>query len=120
MKKFVLFCFTSTVILFVAGIKEKSAQLTNATKNVKFNSAPLSVTSMVLNKANLNKSEDSAFIKKYYLQKNCDNKITSLCLVGGGLKVAGIGVLTFSKDYELFLKTKPIKKIRQIHLLHYL
>lgn len=43
---------------------------------------------------------DPAYDKAYYLKKSRNNRIASLCLAGGGLVIAGIGALTFPKNYD--------------------
>jgi hypothetical protein len=71
-------------------------------------------TEMTVSKINLNSSHFSfeknvlqsapdpepAYDKAYYLKKSRNNRIASLCLVGGGLVIAGIGALTFPKNYD--------------------
>ncbi len=73
------------------------------------------VTEIPVNKINLNSSyfsfkknvlesmpdPEPVHDKAYYLKKSRDNRIASLCLVGGGLVIGGIGALTFPKDYDL-------------------
>lgn len=72
-------------------------------------------TEMPVNKIELTKSQNflakdqvlanpdpgTMYDKAYYLKKSRNNRIASLCLVGGGFVIAGIGVLTFPKDYDI-------------------
>jgi hypothetical protein len=48
--------------------------------------------------------------KDYYLKKSRDNRIASLCLVGGGFVIAGIGALTFPKDYDMIFENGSEKE----------
>ncbi len=89
-------------IILVALILSSTGIVTNAQNiNIHTMDKPLAVTSMFINKANLNNSPDSAFNKEYYLKKSRNNRIASLCLVGGGLVIAGIGALTFPKNFDV-------------------
>lgn len=82
------------------------------------------VTEMPASKINLNNNHFSfekialqstpdpvpAYDKAYYLKKSRNNRIASLCLVGGGLVIAGIGALTFPKDYDLVFENASDKE----------
>jgi hypothetical protein len=71
-------------------------------------------TEMPVSKINLNNSHFSftknalqptpdpepAHDKDYYQKKSRNNRIASICLAGGGLVIAGIGALTFPKNYD--------------------
>ncbi len=73
------------------------------------------ITEMPASKIDITKSQDflaknevfsnpdpgTIYDKAYYLKKSRNNRIASLCLVGGGFVIAGIGVLTFPKDYDI-------------------
>lgn len=98
-------------IIFVTLILSFTGVVTNA-QNIKRLTLdkPMAATSMYINKANLNNSPDSAYNKEYYLKKSRNNRIASLCLVGGGLVIAGIGALTFPKDYDLIFENGTEKE----------
>ena len=48
--------------------------------------------------------------KAYYLKKSRNNRIASFSLVGGGLVIAGIGALTFPKDYDIIFGNSSEKE----------
>ena len=53
---------------------------------------------------------EPAHDKAYYLKKSRDNRIASLCLVGGGFVIAGIGALSFPKDYDIIFENSSEKE----------
>ena len=53
---------------------------------------------------------ETVFDKAYYLKKSRNNRIASFCLVGGGLVIAGIGALTFPKDYDIIFDNSSEKE----------
>lgn len=46
----------------------------------------------------------------FYLKKSRNNRIASICLAGGGVVIAGIGALTFPKDYDVFFDNGNAKE----------
>ncbi len=53
---------------------------------------------------------ETIYDKAYYLKKSRNNRIASFCLVGGGLVIAGIGALTFPKDYDILFDNSSEKE----------
>lgn len=53
---------------------------------------------------------EPTYDKAYYLKKSRNNRIASLCLVGGGFVIAGIGALTFPKDYDIIFENSSEKE----------
>ena len=98
-------------IILVTLILSSTGVVTNAQNiNSIIMDKPLAATSMFISNANTNNNPDSAFNKEYYLKKSRNNRIASLCLVGGGLVIAGIGALTFPKDYDLIFENEADKE----------
>lgn len=82
------------VMLFVNSCLE--AQQLNQVGNSELNSQAktVSVTSFTYGDPVINKDYD------YYMKKSRNNRTASWCLVGGGFVIAGIGALTFPKNYD--------------------
>lgn len=75
--------------------------------NIDMNS---SYTLPLINEFRLNPDPVPVHDQAYYLKKSRNNRIASLCLVGGGLVIAGIGALTFPKDYDIFFENSSGKE----------
>ncbi len=115
MKKLIL-----VTLIFLSHRLATTAQQTN----IGLLQSETAATEMPVSKINLNSSHfsfeknalqstpdpDPTHDKAYYLKKSRNNRIASLCLVGGGLVIAGIGALTFPEDYNIILGNSSEKE----------
>lgn len=62
------------------------------------------------NELQLNPDPEPLHDKAYFMQKSRNNRIASICLAGGGLIIAGIGALSFPKDYDLIFENEADKE----------
>ena len=115
MKKFTLVAF----ILFTNIWATKAQQLNNTQPENELAGNGMTAINMNLNtrlnlpvKNALRLNPDPVVVhdKAYYLKKSRNNRIASFSLVGGGLVIAGIGALTFPKDYDIFFSNSSEKE----------
>ena len=65
---------------------------------------------LAINKVLSNPNPETIYDKSYYLKKSRNNRIASYSLIGGGLVIAGIGALTFPKDYDIIFENSSEKE----------
>lgn len=106
-------------LIFIALIFVSFRSATNAQQaNIGLLKNETVTTEMPVSKIDIHKSQDllakndilsnpdpgTIYDKAYYLKKSRNNRIASICLVSGGFVIAGIGALSFPKNYDIIFE----------------